>query len=639
MLFFQLVLLAGYGYAHWLNGRRRYLQAGVHTVLLAVSCLTLPILPRAAWKPVGGENPLWLLLGLLAVTVGIPYFLLSTTSPLIQAWYSRSHAGATPYRLFALSNLASMLALLSYPPLVEPNLTTRSQAQIWSAAYVVFALVCAAIAWRTARWSGKKEAARAADAGEVEDAGPPAWSTRVLWACLAACASTLLLAITTFLTQDVAAIPFLWIVPLAVYLLSFIICFESPRFYWRPVYLRLLVLALAVASYRIWNTRHDWPITWVIAVMTGALFVFCMVCHGELASLKPHPRYLTGYYLMVSLGGAAGGLFVGLVAPAVFHAYYELPVGLGLCAALAVIVLLRGGRLPDARWKAAAVGLLTAYLVFLGFLMQKTVRPYRLVVRNFYGRLAVADEIDPTDADLNVRRFVHGVINHGEQSLREKYRRQPITYFCPRTGIGAAMQSGAPGVPRRIGILGLGCGTLAAYGRPGDVIRIYEINPLVVEIAQRDFTYLKDTPARTEVVLGDGRLSLEREPVQQFDVLVMDAFSGDSVPVHLVTQEAFRTYFRHLKTGGILAVNITNHYLNLAPIVERAAHDFGKAALLYDFDPEEDDFLCFGCTWTLVLDPPQIERLPAGQRGKPIAPSPGFRAWTDDFSNMLKILK
>jgi predicted O-methyltransferase YrrM len=385
------------------------------------------------------------------------------------------------------------------------------------------------------------------------------------------------------------------------------------------------------------------PIRSVIVAFAVGLFACCMVCHGELARLKPHPRYLTGFYVTVSLGGAVGGLFVGLVAPNLFRAYYEFPIGLGLCAAIAFLVLARGmwrlaGLWP--RWGAAALAVvLCGYLACLGVEMREMVDGYRVVARNFYGLLRIEDEGNPRmNQDAN-RKLIHGTINHGEQFLREPYRRQPVTYFCPQSGIGLAMQA-QEGRPRRIGILGLGCGTLAAYGRPGDTLRIYEINPLVLDIARREFTYLRDTPARVEVVLGDGRLVLESEPSQQFDLLVMDAFSGDSVPVHLITREAFRTYFRHLKPGGILAVNITNTYLDLRPVVERAAAAFGKVALAYDYTPDADDFLCFGCSWTLIMDGATAAAHPGLQQaGQVLRQERPFRAWTDDYSNMFGILR
>jgi SAM-dependent methyltransferase len=671
MLFFQMVLLLGYLYAHWLHqklGSRK--QAFAHIALLAASLAALPILPNPAWKSAGVAQPSLRILALLAVTVGLPYFLLSSTSPLLQAWYARNHKEGMPYRLFALSNLASMLALLSYPLLIEPNLPTRMQGQVWSAAYVCFAVFCGVTAWRAS--AQPQAAVSAVPDSEQAPGSEPSWTVRFLWLALAASASVLLLAVTTHLTQDVAAIPFLWLLPLSLYLLSFIVCFEAPRLYRRFVFVPLLCAALLFMAYRLWSGHTEseftisspflrsilgaihvkefsiplphMPLRLVISLLAAALFVACMVCHGELVRLKPHPRYLTGFYVIVSLGGAMGGLFVGLVAPNLFRAYYEFPIGLALCAVVAFIVftkeLWRLAALRKGVGMAVLVLALGGYLSFLGSIMHTMVKDYLVVERNFYGQLRVHDVGDPRTDEDAVRRFIHGTINHGEQSRREEHRREPITYFCEYSGIGRAMRA-QQGAPRRIGILGLGCGTLAAYGKAGDTLRIYEINPLVIDIARNQFTYLSDTPAKVEVAMGDGRLLLESErDSQQFDLLVMDAFSGDSVPVHLITREAFQTYFRHLKPHGILAVNISNAYLDLEPVMERAANAFGKVALVYHYDPTDADFLCFGCSWTLILDHETAAAHPELRTdAKELHPGRPFRIWTDDFSNMYSILK
>jgi hypothetical protein len=653
MLFFQLVLLLGYLYAHWLHTRlapRR--QALVHIAVLILSLAALPILPAAHWKA-GAGQPSFRILALLSATVGMPYFLLSSTSPLLQAWYARSHKQGMPYRLFALSNFASMLALLSYPLFVEPNLPNRVQAYGWSIAYTLFVAVCAVTAWRSAV---RAKIVSGDGAPSAAEQAAPAWSLRGLWLALAASASVLLLAVTTHLTQDVAAIPFLWILPLSLYLLSFIICFEAPSFYRRSVFLPLLAVSLAFMAVRLWPGLRDVEVSWlqwlthmhlrvIIAAFAGSLFVCCMVCHGELARLKPHPSRLTGFYVTVSLGGAVGGVFVGLVAPNLFHAYYEFPIGLALCLLTVAFVLARSLAAAARPWRLAGMAALAVVLVAYGWglvsSMRTLVNGYRVVARNFYGQLRVYDNGDPRLDESSARVLVHGVINHGQQMLRDEYRRLPVTYFCPDSGIGRGMRA-LEGQPRRIGILGLGCGTLAAYGRAGDTIRIYEINPQVVDIARREFTYLTDTPARVETAIGDGRLVIESEPANhEFDILVMDAFSGDSVPVHLITREAFQSYFGHLKPGGILAVNISNKYLDLEPVMQRAVESLGKTGFVYHYTPEEDDILCFSCSWALIMDDTTAAAHPelAQHASAKLHPTRPFRVWTDDFSNMYSILK
>jgi len=647
VLFFQAVLLLGYGYAHWLHrslAARK--QAAVHTAVLALSLAALPIIPNPHWRTAAAGQPVFRILALLGLTVGLPYFLLSSTSPLLQAWYARQRRDAMPYRLFALSNLASMLALVSYPLVVEPRLSLRWQAWIWSAAYAAFALACGLAAWRAA-------APAAPVPLPAPEAAAPArapWSVRAVWLLLSASASVLLLSVTNHLTQDIAAIPFLWILPLGVYLLSFIVCFETPRAYFRPVFLPLLGAALAFLAYRIWRDRHAlvWPFVDLrmrpaILCSVVALFICCMVCHGELARLKPHPRYLTGFYVAVALGGAIGGVFAGLVAPAAFSAYYEFPIGLGLCAAGAAWVLARALAGFPRRWRragsAALVVLLGGYLWCLSVVMRQMVNGYLVVRRNFYGQLRVQENGDPLRDPYASRILIHGTINHGAQYHAAELRRQPSTYFCSESGVGRALRE-LEGSPRRIGMLGMGCGTIATYGRPGDTLRIYEINPLVPVLARTWFTFLADSQARVEVVLGDGRLSLEAEPGNQFDILIMDAFSGDSIPVHLITREALAVYFRHLKPGGILAINTTNSYIDLNPVVERGASSFGKLVLSYPYAPSRADQVCFPCDWALVMDSATLERHPAllSDAGM-LGPHPALRVWTDDFSNMLQILR
>jgi len=622
LLFFQLTLLLGYLYAHWSTERcRSRTQAWIQGGLLGASLLVLPVLPATGWRPSGTGNPILEILGLLAATVGLPYFMLSTTGPLVQAWYARRHQGAAPYRLYALSNIASLLALLSYPVLVEPFVATRAQARLWSWAYLGFAALALGAALRS---PGE---ARPADGGPAPPAPPAA--TWALWALLPACASALLLAVTNHLTQNVAAIPFLWVLPLCLYLLTFIVCFDREGWY-RPILCTVLTTATAAGMACALLNFETLSIGWTIALFLAGLLSACMLCHGELVRLKPHPRHLTGFYLMIALGGALGGLFVGVAAPTLLNGAYELPATLGACGMLAALRWWRAGRL---RWAGPAAALGIAAVLAWG--VRDYIRDYRVLLRNFYGCLRV---MDTTQGDLPVRLLLNGVIDHGEQYLDPRHRRNPTTYYSPGTGIGLALRSMAqPGL--RAGFIGLGAGTLAAYGRRGDCYRFYEINPLVLRLARTEFTFLGDSQAAVTCVLGDARLSLSRETPQQFDLLAVDAFTGDAIPVHLLTREAFELYFRHLKPDGMLAVHISNRYLDLAPVVEQAARALGKASLLVKTEEDEAKDLS-GTAWVLVSGRPGVFQAPIF-RGAGAAPEarPGFRGWTDDYSNLFRVLK
>ncbi len=636
MLFFQLTLLAGYFYSHLMVRKLTPRQQAIaHTVLLAMAVGLLPVIPGAGWKPSGTENPTLRILALLAATVGLPYLLCSTTGPLVQAWYARERRG-TPYRLFALSNLGSMLALLSYPVLVEPYLPGRLQAWIWSGAFVTFGILCVMLAWRTAGMKPLEEAV--GEPGEEETA--PGISRKALWIALAACPSLLMLAVTNHLTQDVAAIPFLWVLPLSIYLLSFILTFDARGWYVRNLFLVLLAPALGAMAYLQWSEGKDPGMRWTIGLMTAGLFVACMVCHGELALRKPAPRYLTSFFLMLSIGGALGGLFVGVVAPYLFNSYYELAVGIGLCGLLAWVVAVEE---PGIDFKESAISMSSICLllgvvglcVFLGRTMVDAVSGYLLAQRNFYGAVRIREQ-DPGQWE-GFRSLLHGSINHGEQWTHPQRRRELLTYYCEDSGIGRAVRSMQTG-PRKIGVLGLGAGTMAAFGRPEDEIRFYEINPLVPVLARTEFSFVPDCPSRKEIVMGDGRLSLEREASNQFDLLMMDAFSGDSIPVHLVTKEAFEQYYRHLKPDGLIVMHISNKYLDLEPVLARVAEELGKPARVYESDDDESGD-CFGTTYVLFANHEARFDRPALGPGRPIQASAKVAIWTDDYSNLFQILK
>jgi SAM-dependent methyltransferase len=615
-------------------------QATLHIALMAVSLAVLPILPSPSWKPSQAGDPSLRILLLLGATIGLPYLLLSTTSPLLQAWYVTAKPGAIPYRLFALSNFGSLLALLGYPFLVEPMFTTHTQAYGWSGAYVAFFLICAAVAWKAMRAAPVEPA----EIASVDQTPAPTWTIRIVWTALAACASTLLLAISNHLSQNVAPIPFLWVLPLAVYLLSFILCFERDKVYNRGVFLPLLVIALDGAAYAIYANEGNPNIAWAVPTFVATLFVCCMVCHGELARLKPDPRHLTSFYMMISLGGTLGGVFVAIIAPHVFHTYLELPLSMVACSALAAIVLFIApqnwkGKIPVAAVRIAMLAFTVGLAIHLGYEKHLSDQRFRMSVRNFYGVLRVRD-IPEDEETTPVRRLIHGTINHGTQLLDAAQRDEPTSYYGPFSGMGRAMGYLQHRGPVRVAVIGLGAGVTASFCRPGDVFRFYEINPLALSIASTWFTFLRDCKADHQVLLGDARLMLEAQPSQQFDLMAIDAFSSDAIPVHLLTQEAFALYFRHLKPAGILAVHVSNRYLDLVPVVARNAHDFGKAAIDVDDEDEDADYFA-NSDWVLVASDGAIFH-DAAFKSSSVTPArirPNLRPWTDDYSNLFQILK
>jgi len=633
MVFFQVALLAGYAYADWISRRlQARTQAKLHGALLLASLAFMPVLADPSWKPSGGEEPTLRILGLLVATIGLPYFLLSTTGPLVQAWITRTPWGAQVYRYFSLSNLASLAALLCYPVLIEPRSTVQQQAWAWSAGYGLFVLLCGATAVYVARcWPAAVQVvARSSDA-PAPAGGPdmkPRLVDQLLWLLLPALGSWLLLAVTNHVTQNVAPVPFLWVLPLSVYLLSFILSFESDRWYRRPVVLPLAAAMLALCAYGLQDSIGSHLRTGLPIYLVG-LFLLCLCLHGETARLRPGPAYLTRFYLMLSLGGAAGGALVGLVAPHVLPTFYELGIGLVLCGLAAALV-----------WRHRRMGVLAslAMAACCGWFLAEELRDdarARRMDRNFYGAMMVVDSgILPDD---QVRRLYHGATLHGEQYLSPANRRWPGSYYSSSSGVGRAIEA-APAGPRRVGLIGLGAGTLAAYGRPGDVYRVYEINPRVFELADTEFSYLRDSAARIERVLGDARLALEREAPQGFDVLAVDAFSADSVPAHLLTVQAMDIYLRHMKPGGVIAFHVSNRYLHLDTVVAKLAQVRGLHTALIDDMPDETDVE--RSIWMLVAREAQaLEREPVRSVATPHEAAADLAPWTDDFNNLFSVLR
>jgi hypothetical protein len=494
----------------------------------------------------------------------------------------------------------------------------------------MFAVLCGLIAWGARRESGGMPLAEDGRAGAETN------SQMLLWVALPACASALLLAITNHVTQNIAPIPFVWVLMLALYLLSFILCFESDRVYSRAVFLPLLAIVLAAMAFGLYFDYGNLSIRWSIPLYSGGLFICCMTCHGELSRLKPNPAHLTRYYLALALGGAIGGLFVAVAAPHVFHSYLELPLSLIACAALTVAAV--WPQLPRLPLRAAAVLFVAALAGFLAYHQVVDGRKYVASVRNFYGLLRVTD-LPEDNENTAMRKLVNGTIIHGVQIADQIRRREPTSYYGPKSGIGRAMALVQQRSHVRVGVVGLGAGVLAAYCRSGDVFRFYEINPLDVAVAKQYFTFLKDCPGSCDIAPGDARLTLEAQPPQNFDVIAVDAFSSDAIPVHLLTREAFGVYLRHLKTDGILAVHVSNRYLDLAPIVARDAAEFRDFA--YEItDDDEQDYLS-NSTWMLVGRDTHsfvllgFQGAPVIRRGAPRA----LRTWTDDYSNLYQILK
>lgn len=636
LMFFQVTLLAGYGYAHaCIRVLRPKTQATLHLLLLALSLLLLPVLPGPGWKPLDGLHPAARIVVLLAATVGIPYLLLSTTGPLLQAWFARKYPGASPYRLYALSNAGSLVALLGYPAIIEPLTRLRVQAYAWSAAYLCFAALCATVAI-----AARRDVASVPHAEEASDDGPTL-ARRLLWVALAFCPSTLLVAVTSHLTQNVSPVPLLWVAPLALYLLSFILTFESDRWYGRPVWFPLFVFAAAVMLALLFPEDRNAGLRIVIPVFTAGFFVCAMVCHGELYRLRPPPSRLTSFYLMIALGGALGGVFVGVLAPLLFSDYLELPIGLLITAILVGVVLPRAKPSlpgPMARYVEYAVvgALVCGFVYLLAWDHPRWARGFMAMRRNFYGAIRVND-ITETDETEPMRELHHGTINHGSEFTRVPFHRRPTTYYGTASGIGIALADRPGTPPRTVGVVGLGAGTISAYARPGDTYRFYEINPMILDIAKTYFFYLKECPAKWDVILGDGRLSLERETAR-FDVIAVDAFSGDSIPVHLLTLEAFREYFHHLKPDGVVAMHVSNKFLSLGGVVAKAAQVLQKDAIL--IASADDNFSgAYQADWVMLASDPSVLQRKEWHVPQRMLLEPASELWTDDYSNLLGILK
>ncbi|TVS09022.1 MAG: hypothetical protein EA424_27900 [Planctomycetaceae bacterium] len=693
LLFFQVALLAGYAFADWLSRRPQpRQQAMIHLSLVGLALLTLPITPSEYWMPPDGSYPAARILLLLTAKIGLPYFVLAATAPAMQVWFARVYPDRSPYRLYALSNVGSLGALLSYPFLVEPAMTTRTQGYVWSALFVLFAAICTWLTLRIRQCGDLSLPPLPPSNDSSGDDGRPTWWQRMAWWLWPALACTLLMAVTNHLCQDLAVVPLLWIAPLSLYLLTFIICFDRQQWYHRVGFSLAAVLAVLVLSYlplagyfeRFYGqlgltlqiahlAKHVMVEAMVFLV---ALFLLCMVCHGELVRCKPHSRYLTSFYLSVAAGGALGGVLVAVVCPLVFSSYAELHVALivGFVVALMILVFHRktpGDRHPPApkterrgRAKpssppAAAVQASTGeprpalspvlrYSAMLAGWMATTIVAWGQFdrwdaergidrARNFYGVLSVRERF-ADEPEYHGRALFHGNTVHGYQLLEASASQTPTTYYSVDSGVGLTLRHFRPDAPIRVGAVGLGTGTIAAYGRPGDRYRFYEIDPLVVDMAWRYFTFLEESQAEIEIVLGDARLSLDRQPPQDYDILVLDAFSGDTVPIHLLTREAMEIYLDQIAPDGVLVLHISSRYVNLIPVVLELAHHFQLSSALIRQE-QTDRFRTSPSDWMLLTRNQEFLQRDA-IRDASIHPQrwPDFPLWTDQYNNLLQIL-
>jgi spermidine synthase len=627
LVFFSIALLLGYLYAHWVSSRfTSTQQAVIHILLLTAALMMLGV--HISPKPSSvSYHPALTVFRVLATVIGLPYLALSATTPLLTSWYALTFEGQSPYRLFALSNFASLLALASYPLLIEPSLTMSRQTAWWSAGFLLFAVLCGAIAWQ-----GRRRPVSAAPLEPAANVLPAA--PEVFWFVLALGGGMMLTAVTHHMSENIAAIPLLWLPPLGLYLLTFILAFQGA---WQPLrqfMLRWVLVAVASMAYALRDIRALLPIVVSVPLFMIALFITCFFLHGELYARRPDTSGMTRFYLVAAAGSAAGTLMVGVIAPLVLRANYDLACTLVVVALIALAATWHDGWGLRMIW---AVGV-TAAIVVLSTQIRQYDDDAVALMRNFYGTLRVRETHLPPQSDTD-RMLLNGTIEHGAEWFAPQFLNQPLTYYATNSGLGLAMRLCCGQDPKRVGVIGLGTGTVAAYGNAGDVIRFYEINPLVERLARLWFTFLHDSGARTDVVLGDARLSLAVEPPQRFNVIVIDAFSGDAIPVHLLTREALALYRRHLQPDGILVFHVSNQYVDLEPVVAALAKDAGLYALSVHSHGDDQNGLYFA-DWILVttnqafLGQPEIVN-----NAFPTPVRPDVRLWTDNYSSLLPLLK
>ena len=634
LVFFQTALVVAYLYSHWQAQRARWL---LHFgLLLAAAASALAWAVRSAIPGQAAAHPIASIFAALTVSIGLPFLVLGATSPLLQVWLARIEFRGIPYGLFALSNLASLLALAAYPTIIEPRLTLQAQRLLWCCGFSAFALISAILAWRTRLAT---DAPPPPETFEMVDLPRSPLTHKLLWVLLPMGAAMQLAAVTAYLTQNVAAIPLLWILPLAVYLITLIVAFEFPRILPRGILVRFLVVMLAGLGYMLSKTDVSLPLRVALAFFLVEVFVSCLFCHTEAYALRPkRPSESTLFYLLFAAGGALGAFLIGIASPLIFSFNYDLALTFFITALLALAVTWSSGWPLRLLWSTASV-LLLALVVMLHIAYQRNTP---LAIRNFYGSLRVRESLSPHPG-AKVRTLTNGTIQHGTQIFSSDLRKTPTTYYAEDSGVGLALRycclrEGSTR-PRNIGIIGLGVGTIAAYGQPGDRIHFYEINPAVAPIAQNLFTYLRDSGAQISIAEGDARSTLTAEPPQDFDVLVVDAFTGDAIPLHLLTSQAMDLYKRHLASGGVLAFHISNQHVDLEPEIALLAQSAGMdARRIPSFANEERGE--FTATWMLLTNNLAFFAQPeVAAHVRPATTNPDVHLWTDDYSSVFPLLR
>lgn len=638
MLFFQTVLLLGYSYALFLSKFSLKKQLLLHSfVVLSIVIVQGTILPDITVKPSDTLSPILQVLFLLSIAVGLPYFLLCTTSIVLQKWFSLIQFEKSPYPLYALSNIASLLALVSYPILVEPFFRLAQQGEWWRAGFLLYGIFLLICCGQTFFSTHTKKEKKTTQLFVIKS------KTAFIWLILSAISTLMLLAITNMLTQSIAPIPFLWLLPLSLYLLSFIVCFSGKKWYCRNLYAYLFLLT---APFILIFTFSAVPSLLLgILIYSLVLFSCCMLCHGELYLLRPTRAKLDTFYVFIALGSVISGIFVGIVAPLIFRGFWELYLAFYLCFFVAFAVLLQYknsffyrrmslffSSTKEIYW-SIAIGfpfvLVTVGIILNGLNGYSSVTTWR----SFYGVLAVKEKKLP---GAKQQFLMHGNIVHGSQFTSTDLRFKPTAYYTEKSGVGLALKNVQQQKEQMaVGIIGLGVGTLAAYGRDGDSYIFYEINPQVVQLAKERFTYLSDSKAKSEIVLGDGRLSLAKEK-RTFDLLILDAFSDDAIPVHLLTKEAFAMYLTKINAQGVIAVHISNNYIDLNPLLQQVAKYFNLSTVTV-FSPASDN--ASAAEWVLLTRDKSLLSLPmfisAAKKGK----YKSVALWTDDYSNLFQFLK